>query len=64
MRNSPHLRRFRTPLEIDGVCAFWEDRLFDEDESNAVRFTIGDAPTESGKLLRVGDAVSYTRAIN
>jgi hypothetical protein len=35
-------RRFRTPLEIDGVCAFWEDRLFSVHESDAVRFTIGD----------------------
>jgi uncharacterized protein len=39
-------RRFRTPLEIDGVCAFWEDRLFSEHESNAVRFTIGDITFE------------------
>jgi uncharacterized protein YcbX len=33
--------RFRTTLEIDGVPAFWEDRLFGEDERSAVRFTIG-----------------------
>jgi hypothetical protein len=39
-------RRFRTPLEIDGVSAFWEDRLFNEDESRAVRFTIGDVTLE------------------
>lgn len=35
-------RRFRTPLEIDGVDAFWEDRLFSVHETDAVRFTIGD----------------------
>ncbi len=35
-------RRFRTPLEIAGVGAFWEDRLFSVPESDAVRFTIGD----------------------
>lgn len=39
-------RRFRTPLEIGGVCAFWEDRLFREDEGDAVRFTIGDVAFE------------------
>ena len=39
-------RRFRTPLEIDGVCAFWEDRLFSVHESDAVRFTIGDVSIE------------------
>lgn len=39
-------RRFRTPLEIDGVRAFWEDQLFGEHESNAVRFTIGDVNFE------------------
>ncbi len=33
--------RFRTSLEIDGVPAFWEDRLFSEDERNIVRFRIG-----------------------
>ena len=35
-------RRFRSPLEIDGVDAFWEDRLFGVLESNAVPFTIGE----------------------
>ena len=39
-------RRFRTPLEIDGVCAFWEDRLFSVLETDAVRFTIGDVRFE------------------
>ena len=39
-------RRFRTPLEIDGVCAFWEDRLFGVLETDAVRFTIGDVRLE------------------
>jgi hypothetical protein len=39
-------RRFRASLEIDGVCAFWEDRLFRVQESEAVRFTIGDLHLE------------------
>lgn len=39
-------RRFRTPLEIDGVDAFWEDRLFSVLETNAVRFNIGDVEFE------------------
>jgi len=39
-------RRFRTPLEIGGVCAFWEDRLYREHESSAVAFTIGDVRAE------------------
>jgi uncharacterized protein YcbX len=39
-------RRFRTPLEIDGVCAFWEDRLFGEHELYGVRFSIGDVAFE------------------
>jgi uncharacterized protein len=34
--------RFRTTLEIDGASAFWEDRLFAEDENYAVRFKIGE----------------------
>src|SRR5260370_10181411 len=34
-------QRFRTTLEIDGVPAFWEDRLFGEEERSAVRFRIG-----------------------
>jgi MOSC domain-containing protein len=34
-------RRFRAPLEIGGVGAFWEDHLFGEHESNPVPFTIG-----------------------
>lgn len=39
-------RRFRAPLEIGGVCAFWEDQLYREDESNAVSFTVGDVRIE------------------
>lgn len=39
-------RRFRTPLEIGGVCAFWEDQLFREQESDAVQFTIGGVSIE------------------
>jgi len=35
-------RRFRTSLEIGGVPAFWEDRLFGVHERDAVRFTVGD----------------------
>jgi len=35
-------RRFRTSLEIGGVSAFWEDRLFGMHESDAVAFTVGD----------------------
>lgn len=38
--------RFRTTLEIDGVPAFWEDRLFGADENYAVRFKIGDVAFE------------------
>ncbi|MDA1184484.1 MAG: MOSC N-terminal beta barrel domain-containing protein [Acidobacteria bacterium] len=39
-------RRFRTSLEIGGVPAFWEDRLFGAHERDAVRFTIGDVKVE------------------
>lgn len=35
-------RRFRAPLEIGGVEAFWEDRLFRVLESDPVRFTLGE----------------------
>ena len=38
-------RRFRANLEIDGVPAFWEDRLFG-DEAGTVRFRIGDVTLE------------------
>ncbi len=38
--------RFRTTLEIDGVPAFWEDRLFGENPNYAVRFRIGDVAFE------------------
>ena len=34
-------QRFRASLEVNGVPAFWEDRLFGEDERSVVRFTIG-----------------------
>ena len=33
--------RFRTTLEIDGVPAFWEDRLFGAEIRSVVRFSIG-----------------------
>jgi uncharacterized protein YcbX len=39
-------RRFRTPLEVGGVDAFWEDRLYKEHESDAVLFSIGDVAFE------------------
>ena len=39
-------RRFRTSLEIGGVGAFWEDRLFGVRESDAVQFTVGDVHIE------------------
>jgi len=35
-------RRFRTPLEIQGVPAFWEDQLFGAEEAKSVRFHIGE----------------------
>lgn len=35
-------RRFRSSLEIGGTCAFWEDRLFREQETDAVPFSVGD----------------------
>lgn len=38
--------RFRTTLEIDGVPAFWEDRLFGEEERSVVRFRIGEVAFE------------------
>jgi len=34
-------RRFRANLEIDGVEAFWEDRLY-SDEGTAIRFRVGE----------------------
>src|SRR5712664_3728501 len=39
-------QRFRATLEIDGVPAFWEDRLFGEEERSAVRFRIGEVNFE------------------
>ena len=39
-------RRFRTPLEIEGVPAFWEDRLFRESEADAMPFRVGDVHFE------------------
>ena len=38
--------RFRTTLEINSVPAFWEDRLFGEDERSVVRFRIGEVHFE------------------
>lgn len=38
--------RFRTSLEIDGVPAFWEDQLFNEDPNGTVRFKIGEVDFE------------------
>ena len=38
--------RFRASLEIGGVPAFWEDRLFGEDERSVVRFRIGEVAFE------------------
>ena len=38
--------RFRASLEIDGVPAFWEDRLFGEDQRSVVRFRIGEVAFE------------------
>ena len=40
-------RRFRTNLELGGVPAFWEDRLFSA-EGTPVPFTIGDVVLEGG----------------
>ena len=41
-------RRFRTTLEIDGekLPAFWEDRLFGDDERSVVRFRMGEVQFE------------------
>jgi uncharacterized protein YcbX len=39
-------QRFRTPLEVDGVPPFWEDRLFRESEEEPVSFRIGDVHFE------------------
>jgi len=39
-------RRFRTPLEIQGVPAFWEDQLFGVEEAHSVRFDIGEVSFE------------------
>jgi uncharacterized protein len=39
-------RRFRTSLELDGVPAFWEDRLFGESKEIIVRFRIGEVVFE------------------
>lgn len=38
-------RRLRPSLEVDGVEAFWEDRLY-ADHGEVVRFTVGDATLE------------------
>lgn len=39
-------RRFRAPLEVGGVPAFWEDHLYNEDEANTVPFTVADVAFE------------------
>ncbi len=39
-------RRFRANLEISGVPAFWEDRLFAAEESGTTRFRIGEVEFE------------------
>jgi uncharacterized protein len=39
-------RRFRTSLEVSGVPAFWEDRLFGEEERSAIHFRIGEVAFE------------------
>ena len=39
-------RRFRTTLEVDGVPAFWEDRLFGPKNTYAVRFRVGEVDFE------------------
>src|SRR5262249_47655811 len=39
-------QRFRATLEVDDVPAFWEDRLFAENENYAVRFRIGEVKFE------------------
>jgi uncharacterized protein YcbX len=38
--------RFRTTLEFNGVPAFWEDRLFGDNERSSIRFTIGEVHFE------------------
>lgn len=39
-------RRFRASLEVEGVPAFWEDRLFSGNERNVVRFRVGEVQFE------------------
>lgn len=39
-------QRFRTTLEVNGVPAFWEDRLFGAEERSAVSFRIGEVHFE------------------
>jgi uncharacterized protein YcbX len=39
-------QRFRTNLEISGVPAFWEDRIFSAEESRSSRFRIGEVEFE------------------
>jgi hypothetical protein len=51
-------RRFRANVEIDGVPAFWEDRLYG-DEGEVVRFRIGDAVLEG--VTPCGRCVTPTR---
>jgi uncharacterized protein YcbX len=51
-------RRFRANVEIGGVPAFWEDRLYG-DEGEVVRFRIGDAILEG--VSPCGRCVTPTR---
>ncbi|HYA97301.1 MAG TPA: MOSC N-terminal beta barrel domain-containing protein [Methylomirabilota bacterium] len=47
--------RFRTSLELGGVPAFWEDRLFAAEETAVVRFRIGEVLFEgSNPCARCG----------
>ena len=60
-------RRFRTTLEVDGVPAFWEDRLFGPPKTYAPRFRIGEVEFEGSNpcaRCSVPPRDSYTAANN
>ncbi len=60
-------RRFRTTLEIDGVPAFWEDRLFGPPKTYAPRFRIGEVEFEGSNpcaRCNVPPRDSHTAAVN
>jgi hypothetical protein len=60
-------RRFRTTLEIDGVPAFWEDRLFGAPNTYAPRFRVGEVEFEGSNpcaRCSVPPRDSYTAANN